>query len=206
MVGVVGVVRGLVSTPRTQTHGHSLPRTPTGHGGRHVPQPFQVHDLLSPLHLAPHHGQSVVTTLGRAPARPHVPPQGDPGGSRQLGTPRVRPGHWAPSHRLGGSREPPPKSPIPPPLATAYALYHACRHRVLEAIAGALQPHLRAGDTFVDFACALHHLPLPPTSSHYLSHLATAAACNPTRCSLPPPAASQLSSQHPRAAALTFPV
>ena len=30
----------------------------------------------------------------------------------QLGTPRVRPSHWAPSHRLGGSSEPPPRSPI----------------------------------------------------------------------------------------------
>ena len=26
------------------------------------------------------------------------------------------PSHWAPRHRLGGSSEPPPKSPIPPPL------------------------------------------------------------------------------------------
>ena len=43
-------------------------------------------------------------------------PQGTPGGSGQLGTPRVRPSHWARSHRLGGSSERPPKSPIPLPL------------------------------------------------------------------------------------------
>ena len=42
-----------------------------------------------------------------------MPPQGAPGGSGQLGTPRARPSHWAPRHRLGGSSEPPPKSPIP---------------------------------------------------------------------------------------------
>ena len=47
---------------------------------------------------------------------PPVPPQRAPGGSAQLGTPRARPSHWAFSHRLGGSSEPPPKSPIPPPL------------------------------------------------------------------------------------------
>ena len=33
-------------------------------------------------------------------------------------TPRESPGHWAPSHRLGCSSQPPPKSPIPPPLTT----------------------------------------------------------------------------------------
>ena len=30
-----------------------------------------------------------------------MPPQRATGGSRQLGTPRVRPSHWAPRHRLG---------------------------------------------------------------------------------------------------------
>ena len=43
---------------------------------------------------------------------PPVPPQRAPGGSGQPGSPRVRPSHWAPRHRLGGSSEPPPKSPI----------------------------------------------------------------------------------------------
>ena len=47
---------------------------------------------------------------------PPVPPQGAPCGSGQLGAPRVGPSHWAPSHRLGGSREPPPKSPMSLPL------------------------------------------------------------------------------------------
>ena len=32
-----------------------------------------------------------------------APPQGAPGGSGQLGTPRKRPARWAPSHRLGCS-------------------------------------------------------------------------------------------------------
>ena len=49
---------------------------------------------------------------------PPVPPQSVPAGSGQLGTPRVRPRHWAPSHRLGGSSELSPKSPIPLPLTT----------------------------------------------------------------------------------------
>ena len=41
----------------------------------------------------------------QCPSSPPVPPQGAPGGSGQLGTPRVRASYWAPSHRLGGSSE-----------------------------------------------------------------------------------------------------
>ena len=48
----------------------------------------------------------------QCPSSPLVPPQGAPGGSGRLGTPSVRPSHWAPSHFLGGSSELPPKSPI----------------------------------------------------------------------------------------------
>ena len=44
-----------------------------------------------------------------------APPQGAPGGSGQLGTPRVRPAHWAPSRCLGCSSQPPPKPPPKPP-------------------------------------------------------------------------------------------
>ena len=40
---------------------------------------------------------------GHRPSSPPAPPQGAPGGSGQLGTPRVRPSHWPPSHRLGGA-------------------------------------------------------------------------------------------------------
>ena len=47
-----------------------------------------------------------------------MPPQGAPGGSLQLGTPGVGPGHWGPSHGLSCSSEPSritlPKSPISP--------------------------------------------------------------------------------------------
>ena len=50
------------------------------------------------------------------PSSAPVPPQGAPGGSGQLSTSRVRPGHWAFRHRLGGSSELPPKSPVSPPL------------------------------------------------------------------------------------------
>ena len=40
-----------------------------------------------------------------------MPPQGAPGGSGQLGTPRKRPARWAPRHGLGCSRSSPPKLP-----------------------------------------------------------------------------------------------
>ena len=60
---------------------------------------------------APQHGQSKVPPW-QCPSSPLVPPQGASGGSGQLGAPRARPSHWAPSHGLGGSSELPPKSPI----------------------------------------------------------------------------------------------
>ena len=52
-----------------------------------------------------------VPPLGRAPARPLRLLRAR-GGPVQPGTPRARPSHWVPSHHLGGSSEPPPKSPI----------------------------------------------------------------------------------------------
>ena len=69
------------------------------------------------LLLATQHGHQSVTTRPswQRPNPASVPPQRAPCGSGQLGTPRARPGPWAPRHRLGGSSEPPPKSPIPPP-------------------------------------------------------------------------------------------
>ena len=51
----------------------------------------------------------VKATPRQRPGSAPAPPQGAPGGTRQLGTPRVRPSQWDPSHRLGGSSEPPPK-------------------------------------------------------------------------------------------------
>ena len=53
------------------------------------------------------HGQSAawaVPQLGScASSSAPVPPQGTPGGSGRLGTPRARPGQWDPSHCLGCS-------------------------------------------------------------------------------------------------------
>ena len=54
------------------------------------------------------HGQSPTGRLLCRSAAP-VPPQGAPGGSGQLFTLTWRRSHWAPSHRLGCSSEPPPK-------------------------------------------------------------------------------------------------
>jgi hypothetical protein len=64
--------------------------------------------------------------LGQRPSSAPAPPQGAPGSSGQLGTRRKRPTHWALSHRLGCSSEPPPKLPIPPPshLTTIPSLHH----------------------------------------------------------------------------------
>ena len=62
---------------------------------------------------APQHGQSAPW---QCPSSAPAPPSGvfvDPG---QLGTPRKRPAHWAPSHCLGCSSEVPPKPSISPPL------------------------------------------------------------------------------------------
>ena len=50
-----------------------------------------------------------------------APPQGAPGGSGQLGTPRVRPAHWAPSHRLSGAGGSRLQSRRPPPPAFEHA-------------------------------------------------------------------------------------
>ena len=47
------------------------------------------------------HGQSAAWAV--PPSSAPAPPQGAPGGSGQLGPPRKRPAHWAPSHCLGCS-------------------------------------------------------------------------------------------------------
>ena len=65
---------------------------------------------------APRHRSMVKVPPWQRSSSAPVPPQGAPGGSVQLGTPRKRPAHWAPSHCLGCSREPSPKPPISPPL------------------------------------------------------------------------------------------
>ena len=58
---------------------------------------------------------AVRVTPWQGPSSAAAPPQGSPGGSGQLGAPRKRPAHRAPSHRLGCSSQPPPNPPIPPP-------------------------------------------------------------------------------------------
>eukprot|EP00964_Phaeocystis_antarctica_P059754 scaffold35523_cov53-Phaeocystis_antarctica.AAC.3 len=68
----------------------------------------------------------------QCPGSARVPPQGAPGGSGQLGTPRTRPAHWAPSHGLGCSSEPPPQPPTSPPLSIQARLpvrLHVAGHR-----------------------------------------------------------------------------
>ena len=67
-------------------------------------------DLARPQGLSPPPPPHLPVPLPwQCPSLPPVPPQRAPGGSRQLGTPRARPRHWAPGHRLGGSSELPPK-------------------------------------------------------------------------------------------------
>ena len=52
----------------------------------------------------------------QCPRSAPAPPRGAPGGSGRLNTPKERQGQWSPSHRLGCSSQPPPKSPRSPPL------------------------------------------------------------------------------------------
>ena len=59
--------------------------------------------------------------LRYCPSSAPVPPQGAPGSSGELSTPRVRPSRWVPSHHRGCSRQPPPKPTISP-LLTIQAL------------------------------------------------------------------------------------
>ena len=61
-------------------------------------------------------GSIVKVPPWHGPSSAPAPPQGAPGGSGQLGTPRKRPAHWAPSHGLGCSSKPPPKLLISPRL------------------------------------------------------------------------------------------
>ena len=55
--------------------------------------------------LVERHSSRVKVAPWQYTSSPPAPPQGAPGGSRQLGAPRRRPAHWAPSHRLGCSSE-----------------------------------------------------------------------------------------------------
>jgi hypothetical protein len=57
---------------------------------------------LQPDDRHPQRGQSARPSWQRLSSVP-APPQGAPGGSGQLGTPKKRPAHWAPSRRLGCS-------------------------------------------------------------------------------------------------------
>ena len=55
----------------------------------------------SKLFISQEHNSMVKVAPWQRPSSAPVPPQGAPGGSRQLGTPKKRPTHWAPSHCLG---------------------------------------------------------------------------------------------------------
>ena len=81
----------------------------------------------------------VKVTPWQCPSLHPAPPQGASGGSRQLGTPRARPSHWDPSHRLGCSHELRPKSPITLPL-TIQAFPFAVLTMNLSAAAAVLPP------------------------------------------------------------------
>ena len=74
---------------------------------------------------------------GQRPSSAPAPPQGAPGGSGQLGTPRKRPALWAPSHCLECSSQPPPKLPIPPPLTVQVLPKGGACARALDLGAGA---------------------------------------------------------------------
>ena len=124
-------------------------------GYRHVPQPFQVHDLLAPLHIAPcARGHRRCAAAAYTPLAPPYTPY-------TLTTPYtlllpVQPltplTPTCPPHTLTHLCIPlhPLTSPYTPlhPLTPPYTPLHP--------LTGALQPHLRAGDTFVDFACGLN--------------------------------------------------
>ena len=90
----------------------------------------------------------------RCPSSAPVPPRGAPGGSGQLGTPRVRPRHWAPSHCLGCSSDPPPKSPISPPLTIQVSGSEASEQK-RAAVVGAIR-HAWGG--YVKFAWGFDEL------------------------------------------------
>ena len=68
----------------------------------------------TPTHARP--ASMVEVPYWQCPRLATAPPQGAPGGSGRLGTPRERLGHWAPRHCLGCSSWAPPKPPISPPL------------------------------------------------------------------------------------------
>ena len=59
---------------------------------------------LASAHVAQHaekRNSRVKVPPWQRPSSAPAAPQGAPGGSRQLGTPKKRPTHWAPSHCLG---------------------------------------------------------------------------------------------------------
>ena len=84
--------------------------------------PLRTELLRTRLPAAYQHGQSAAWAVTRPSSAP-VPPQGAPGGSGLLGAPREGPTHWAPSHRLGCSSQPPPKPPIPVALRLTMQAY-----------------------------------------------------------------------------------
>ena len=96
----------------------------------------------------------------QCPSSAPVPPEVAPGGSGQLGTPRKRPTHWAPSHYLWCSSEPLPKSPISLRL-TIQARATAASTTLSSSLPSGSPPATRCRSPTASASCA----PSTPTAS-----------------------------------------
>ena len=94
-------------------------------GGWYVADFPSVPALAHMLHTIMRQPRSMVKVQSvQWPSSPSAPPQGAPGGSGLLGTPRKRP---CCCQCLGCSSELPPKPPIPPPLTVQASTARAAR-------------------------------------------------------------------------------
>ena len=128
------------------------------------------------------HARTVKVAPGQCPSSAPAPPRGAPGGSGRLSTSTGRGGvRCAPRLCLGRSSQPPPKSPIPPPLALQANYAHVKSNLVKEF--GALlrkmwSPHNFKGQV------SPHELLQATVHMHHATHHATYRAhapCNVAR-------------------------